>query len=105
MKHHLCAKLCYFFFEKVAGIPELARYERFVKDWHFFLKDTERKLAEAENEEIPKKNQSVPAAAVFPESPTGMRFMKHFMRDFQRRGRYSENGQKKQERYNMRRIS
>ena len=37
------------------GIPELARYERFVKDWHFFLKDTERKLAEAENEEIPKK--------------------------------------------------
>ena len=41
--------------KKWLGIPELARYERFVKDWHFFLKDTERKLAEAENEEIPKK--------------------------------------------------
>ena len=41
--------------KKWLGIPELARYEQFVKDWHFFLKDAERKLSEAENEEIPKR--------------------------------------------------
>lgn len=40
--------------KKWLGIPELPRYEQFVKDWHFFLKKVQERLAETENEEIVK---------------------------------------------------
>ena len=40
--------------KKWLGIPELVRYEQFVKDWHFFLKDVQERLAETENDEIVK---------------------------------------------------
>lgn len=40
--------------KKWLGIQELARYEQFVKDWHFFLKNVQERLAETENDEIVK---------------------------------------------------
>ena len=40
--------------KKWLGIPELPRYEQFVKDWHFFLKKVQERLAETENDEIVK---------------------------------------------------
>ena len=40
--------------KKWFGIPELPRYEQFVKDWHFFLKKVQERLAETENDEIVK---------------------------------------------------
>ena len=40
--------------KKWLGIPELPRYEQFVKDWHFFLKKVQERVAKTENEEIVK---------------------------------------------------
>lgn len=40
--------------KKWLGIPELPRYEQFVKDWHFFLKRVQEMLAEEENPEVIK---------------------------------------------------
>ena len=40
--------------KKWLGIPELPRYEQFVKDWHFFLTKVQERLAETENDEIVK---------------------------------------------------
>ncbi|MCI8978062.1 YkgJ family cysteine cluster protein [bacterium 1xD8-48] len=33
-------------------IPEIGRYERYVCDWHFFLKDMQKIIRDTENEEI-----------------------------------------------------
>lgn len=33
-------------------IPEIGRYERYVCDWHFFLKDMQKIIRDMENEEI-----------------------------------------------------
>lgn len=40
--------------KKWLGIPELPRYEQYIKDWHFFLKKVQSRLKETENEEIVK---------------------------------------------------
>ncbi len=40
--------------KKWLGIPELSRYEQFVRDWHFFLKRIQGLLKETENEEVVK---------------------------------------------------
>jgi hypothetical protein len=39
---------------KWLGIPALEKYEEYVKDWHFFMKDMQEIVAEAENEAISK---------------------------------------------------
>ncbi len=41
--------------KKWLGIPELGRYEQFVKDWHFFLKRVQRTVEEAENDTVIKR--------------------------------------------------
>lgn len=33
-------------------IPELGKYEAYIRDWHFFLKDVQRIIKETENDEI-----------------------------------------------------
>ncbi|MBR5799113.1 MAG: YkgJ family cysteine cluster protein [Lachnospiraceae bacterium] len=40
--------------KKWMGIPELARYEKFVLDWHDFLKEVQAVLKKTENQEIVK---------------------------------------------------
>lgn len=40
--------------KKWLGIPELSRYEQFVRDWHFFLKKVQETLSDEENGEIAK---------------------------------------------------
>lgn len=40
--------------KKWLGIPELSRYEQYIKDWHFFLKSIQYLLKETENQEIVK---------------------------------------------------
>ena len=40
--------------KKWLGIPQLARYEQYIKDWHFFLKKIQETLSDAENQEIVK---------------------------------------------------
>lgn len=40
--------------KKWLGIPELPRYEQFIRDWHFFLKRVEEILQDTENEDIAK---------------------------------------------------
>lgn len=40
--------------KKWLGIPELDRYEQFVKDWHFFLKKVQGTVKEAENDAVIK---------------------------------------------------
>ena len=40
--------------KKWLGIPDLGRYEKFVKDWHFFLKKVQGILGETENDDVVK---------------------------------------------------
>ena len=40
--------------KKWLGIPQLARYEQYIKDWHFFLKKIQEILKDTENQEIVK---------------------------------------------------
>lgn len=40
--------------KKWLGIPQLARYEQYIKDWHFFLKKIQETLSDTENQEIVK---------------------------------------------------
>lgn len=40
--------------KKWLGIPEIAKYEQFIRDWHFFLKKVQNILKETENDEIVK---------------------------------------------------
>lgn len=38
--------------KKWIGLPEISRYERYVRDWHFFLKDMQKIIRDTENDEI-----------------------------------------------------
>lgn len=40
--------------KKWLGIPELGRYEKYVKDWHFFLKRVQGTIRETENDAVIK---------------------------------------------------
>lgn len=40
--------------KKWLGIPELSRYEQYIRDWHFFLKKIQGILKETENDAIVK---------------------------------------------------
>lgn len=40
--------------KKWLGIPRLACYEQYIKDWHFFLKRVQKTIADTENQEIVK---------------------------------------------------
>jgi len=45
--------------EKWLGIPELPRYERFLTDWHFLLKDLWEKIPELDDEQLRRINMSL----------------------------------------------
>ncbi len=40
--------------KKWLGVPQIERYEAYVKDWHYFLKDVQAVIRETESDEMIK---------------------------------------------------